>query len=156
VLGRKHLWCSGEQIEEEQRDSGSGGGTLAFVQLVAGGFIGHTCARLGSGSGYCWGENEVGQVGDGTTTDRWTPVAVSGGLVFGDIDAGFRHSCGFANTTVYCWGPMAPASLATTPTAKAVCRKKSSGNHEEPEACHEHASGVVIVTIGTGRASRVG
>ena len=37
----------------------------------------HTCALLGDGSARCWGQNYYGQLGDGTTTDRHTPVAVS-------------------------------------------------------------------------------
>ena len=81
----------------------SGGPT--FIQLAVGGFIGHTCARTSSGAPYCWGENEQGQVGDGTTADRSQPVTVSGGHTFTSLDAGFRHTCGRANTgIVYCWG----------------------------------------------------
>jgi alpha-tubulin suppressor-like RCC1 family protein/uncharacterized protein YjdB len=79
-------------------------GGLVFVQLIAGGFIGHTCGVTGSGAAYCWGENEKGQVGDRSTIDRLEPSAVFGGHSFSAIDAGFRHTCGMANGTVYCWG----------------------------------------------------
>jgi len=80
-------------------------GNLSFGQLIAGGFIGHTCGVIDGGGAYCWGENEKGQVGDGTTRDRLAPKAVAGGLAFLSLDAGFRHTCGRASTgTVYCWG----------------------------------------------------
>lgn len=40
------------------------------------GSIGHSCATLATGQTYCWGSNGFGQLGDGTTTQRLTPVEV--------------------------------------------------------------------------------
>lgn len=37
-----------------------------------------SCARLTTGAVRCWGENVTGQLGDGTTTRRLTPVPVTG------------------------------------------------------------------------------
>ena len=45
---------------------------------VSGGGL-FTCGVATAGEAYCWGDNEYGQLGDGTTTDRNTPVLVSGG-----------------------------------------------------------------------------
>ncbi|HIC52346.1 MAG TPA: hypothetical protein EYO97_00810, partial [Gemmatimonadetes bacterium] len=46
-----------------------------------------------------------GQLGDGTTTDKSTPVAVAGGLQFASLWAGGRRTCGVTTSgTAYCWG----------------------------------------------------
>ncbi|HEX5575361.1 MAG TPA: hypothetical protein VFX42_05760, partial [Gemmatimonadales bacterium] len=54
---------------------------------------------------YCWGYNGQGELGDGTDTPRLTPTAVSGGLVFKQVDAGGFHTCGLAGGSLaWCWG----------------------------------------------------
>jgi alpha-tubulin suppressor-like RCC1 family protein len=65
----------------------------------------HSCGLTSNGSAYCWGRNGLGRLGDGTTTDRSTPVAVSGGLSFIAVSAGSNHSCGLTSSgNAYCWG----------------------------------------------------
>ena len=66
----------------------------------------HTCAVLDNGSLVCWGWNNHGQVGDGSTTDSNTPVAVN----LGDgtavaVAAGYNHTCALLDdNSVVCWG----------------------------------------------------
>jgi alpha-tubulin suppressor-like RCC1 family protein len=47
---------------------------LDIVSIAAGG--NHSCARRVNGAVFCWGENAYGEVGDGTTIARSTPVEV--------------------------------------------------------------------------------
>ena len=76
-----------------------------YVQISAGGS--HTCALTARGIAYCWGDNNYGQLGDGTTIDSNAngPQAVIGGLKFASIAVGDEHTCGLTTRgAAYCWG----------------------------------------------------
>lgn len=81
--------------------SGLSGGV---TQISAG--RAHTCALSSSGAVKCWGSNTYGAVGDGTTTNRLVPVAVTGlasGVV--QISAGGDHTCArLQDGRARCWG----------------------------------------------------
>ncbi|HQY46300.1 MAG TPA: FG-GAP-like repeat-containing protein, partial [Usitatibacteraceae bacterium] len=79
-------------------------GAVGGVASVAGGGL-HTCARTPTGGAECWGGNMVGQLGDGSTSDRLAPVAVSG-LAVGveSVHAGGNHSCALVAGGAKCWG----------------------------------------------------
>ncbi|WP_315097058.1 hypothetical protein [uncultured Cellulomonas sp.] len=70
-------------------------GTAAgWVQASAGG--GHGVALRADGTLWAWGANARGQLGDGTTTSRPTPVQVGLGTQWVDAAAGFEHSIAIA------------------------------------------------------------
>jgi alpha-tubulin suppressor-like RCC1 family protein len=83
---------------------------LLFRQVSAG--FHHSCGVTSDNRAYCWGQNLFGQLGDGTTSDQPTPVAVGGGLEFRQVSAGARHTCGVTRGYVaYCWGSNASGQL---------------------------------------------
>jgi alpha-tubulin suppressor-like RCC1 family protein len=43
-------------------------------------------------------------LGDGTTTNSVTPVAVSGSSVFTHLSVGRHFACATTTGTTYCWG----------------------------------------------------
>jgi alpha-tubulin suppressor-like RCC1 family protein len=74
------------------------------IAISAGG--GHTCAVLKSGGVKCWGFNNSGELGDGTSIYRYLPTAVSG-LTSGvtAVSSGGDHTCVLMNGGgVKCWG----------------------------------------------------
>ncbi len=75
---------------------------ITAVEVATGGY--HTCARFSDGSVKCWGANWYGQLGDGTNTDRTTPVSLSltGASA---LAAGEYHTCAIVTGgVVECWG----------------------------------------------------
>ena len=69
----------------------------------------HTCAVTSDGTAACWGANNYGQLGDGSTTQSNTPVAVTSGALTNktvtNITASNQHTCAVTSDgTAACWG----------------------------------------------------
>lgn len=80
--------------------------TAGAVTRVDGGDA-HTCAIVGAGKIDCFGKNNRGQLGDGTTTPSTTATTVSTGMtdLAERIAAGREVACAtFADNTAKCWG----------------------------------------------------
>lgn len=73
-----------------------------FMRIGAG--RDHYCGLTADGSAYCWGANDAGQLGDGSSVMRTTPQPVSGGHRFTELALGDAHSCGISDGAVWCWG----------------------------------------------------
>ena len=53
----------------------------------------------------CWGNNEYGQLGDGSVVDRPAPVMVPGLTGVSAVGLGYNHSCALLDSgSVRCWG----------------------------------------------------
>ena len=67
----------------------------------------HTCALKG-GKVYCWGDNDYGQLGDGTTMTRTTPTLVADGAMGNSgvtaVAAVRAHTLGLKDTCLFAWG----------------------------------------------------
>src|SRR5262249_17333803 len=79
-------------------------GLASPVKAIAAGTA-HTCAVLETGDVMCWGGNDHGELGDGTTTARAVPAPVVG-LSSGAaaVALGVEHTCALLQTGgVECW-----------------------------------------------------
>ncbi len=80
-----------------------------FLVNAVGSGNSRVCAVL-SGEAYCWGNNNAGQLGDGTYNDSLTPVKVrqAPGVLLNKkltaIATGDWHNCVISDGEVYCWG----------------------------------------------------
>jgi alpha-tubulin suppressor-like RCC1 family protein len=78
-------------------------GGLTFTHLATG--EAHTCAVTTGKLAYCWGDNELGALGDGTITNRSVPTRVAGGDHYKALSTLSHHTCGITSLDeVQCWG----------------------------------------------------
>ena len=77
---------------------------LDGVTAIAG-FGSSTCALRNDGGVYCWGDNALGQLGDGTTTGRDFPTRIGDfGAIF-DVSSEGDSNCARRGTgDLLCWG----------------------------------------------------
>lgn len=117
---------------------------LRFISLSAA--FDNTCGVTTAGTPLCWGDNQWGQLGNGSATlsptRNLTPVA--GGLRFTSTSAGWGKTCGMtADDHVYCWGGRLPSGdWATVPEPVAPGLTFSSVSAGYFQACGLATDGI--------------
>lgn len=81
----------------------------------------HTCALADDGKVWCWGDNQYGELGDGTTNNSGYPVWVRLPRRAVDVSTGYSHSCAVLDDgTAYCWGANTGGRTAPTLDSEGV------------------------------------
>jgi len=110
TLGAAYCWGNnslgrlGDGTETNRLTPVAVSGGHTFIRLFNSG-ANHTCGLSVTGDIFCWGYNIWGQLGDGTTTNRSTPVKLKSDVQFVSLTINDFRTCGLtADGTVYCWG----------------------------------------------------
>ena len=107
------VWCWGRNSNGQLGDGTTdnklvptqvSGPETGVVAVSAGGS--HTCAVTEAGELWCWGSNQFGQLGDGTTMGKYVPTEVTGfGASVVAVSAGSDHTCAVTEAgQLWCWG----------------------------------------------------
>uniref|UniRef100_A8LWT2 Regulator of chromosome condensation, RCC1 n=1 Tax=Salinispora arenicola (strain CNS-205) TaxID=391037 RepID=A8LWT2_SALAI len=98
-----------------------------ITAIAAGGGSGHSLAATSTGTMLAWGANTLGQLGDGTTSNRSTPVTVDlpAGTTITAVTAGGFHSLAIvpstSTTTLQASPPNPTPDQPVTLTATVTC-----------------------------------
>jgi alpha-tubulin suppressor-like RCC1 family protein len=117
------------------------GGGQSWSSITTGGR--HSCGVAVDGTGYCWGDNRVGQLGTSVTGSTCIiennalppgschvdPVMVEGGHRWSSIEAGGFHTCGITQDgESYCWGAGSLGQLGSGNTLDSSVPVSIAGN----------------------------
>lgn len=121
--------------------------TVSFAadraSIAAGGR--HSCMLDASGRAICWGNNERGQLGDGSYDPHTAPAPIIGDFTFASLSAGTWHSCGVSRDgEAYCWGSNDAGQLGdgTTSLRSAPVRVSGSATFRMIRAGASHSCGL--------------
>lgn len=131
----ENLYCWGNNSSSQ---IGDGGTTTQRTPVKVPGLTGVTAISIGnylakneeypttacavaSGDVYCWGRNHYGQIGDGTTEDRSSPVKVPGIPKATAVSTNDTATCALTEAKeVYCWGGGESGQIGTGDTSERV------------------------------------
>jgi len=159
VSAQQFLYCWGRPEEGQIGNGLKGGGpqplpasvgSERFTTVTAGEL--HSCALNLGGFAYCWGADNLGQLGDHRRVNSSTPIPVVGpngqptsALRFTRISAGGTHTCAIQQGgAAYCWGDGRIGALGNGSTNISDVPVAVSGGHSfaEISAGLNHSCGV--------------
>lgn len=93
-------------------------GAKAVTRITIGQY---TVCVIADSQAYCWGN----RTGDGTSSKRYTPVAVNtsgvlSGKTITDISSGVDNTCAIADSLVYCWGANTRGQIGNNSNTEAL------------------------------------
>lgn len=112
------------------------------TKISAGGSL--TCAIV-DGAVKCWGRNDNGQLGNGSTGNRYLPTQVQGFTTGASaIAAGSAHTCAVVRGAAYCWG------YATWSFETSALGNGSATGSAVPVPVAGLSAGVTAISAGSG------
>jgi alpha-tubulin suppressor-like RCC1 family protein len=125
-------------------------GVSGALEIAMGGR--QACARHADRTVTCWGRNEYGEVGTGTTTTPVDPTTVAGVSDIVALGLGGFHSCALDSTgAVFCWGNNTRGQLGDGTTSSSTLPRRVMGLSDAVEVqgaylstCARRASGALV------------
>jgi hypothetical protein len=105
-------------------------GLASGANAIALGYISHSCALTNTGTIRCWGDNDEGQLGDNTTTERLTSVAAGGGWT----------------ATIYKSATLTTAALATGEHSLTALYGGDDAHDDSMSSSSTHTTGVAATS----------
>ncbi len=135
--GRIACWGSGGEGQLGNRTTMSSRVPVTVVGLARGAVAvsagsGHTCAITPTGGVACWGANDDGELGDGSTAGSAIPVDVAGLAQASAIAAGSNHTCAATVAGVSCWGINQSGQLGNGTRADSLTPQPVAAAHTPP------------------------
>jgi alpha-tubulin suppressor-like RCC1 family protein len=129
-----------------------------FSSVTAGGAF--ACALTTASAAFCWGFNSFGQLGNGTTTWSYVPVAVAGGHSFRAVvptkgNTILGHACGLTvSGQAFCWGSNAYGQLGANPDE--VCPAENNLSPACSTTPYPVDGGITFATVSPGNGFTCG